>query len=168
MGPLAPRWIGRFLPIEWAAVGDFEKGIEILIQSGVDPRQTNALSTASSQGNLGVMTMLLDAKADPNRINDGGGGIPGTSLHEAAERGHVAAVLLLVEHGADPRIKNSQGMTPRAAVQESLDNIYPDDTPEATLNPPNATKLAEKLMQVISILKEAERRFRREARKHGE
>lgn len=59
-------------------------------------------------------------------------------------------------------------MTPRAAAQESLDNIYLDDILEATLNPPNATRLAEKLMQVISILKEAERRFRREARKPGE
>ncbi|MCJ1247310.1 hypothetical protein MMC30_004524 [Trapelia coarctata] len=163
MGPLAPRWIGRFLPIEWAALGDFEKGIEILIQSGVDPRPTTALNIASSHGKLSVMTMLLDAKADPNRIHDGGKRVSGTSLHGAAEKGHVAAVFLLLEHGADPRIKNSQGKTPQAATQESLDDIYPEDTPEAAFNPPNAAELAGKLIRVIEILKAAERQIKREA-----
>jgi len=158
IGPLAPRWIARFLHIEWAALLGFEKGVEALIQAGVDPRPTTALNTASSEGNVNLMTMLLDANSDPNRIHDRGRGIAGSSLHEAAEKGHFDAVLLLLEHGADPWLENSRGKTALAATQESLDDVYPEDTPEAAFNPPNAADLADRLNQVILILKEAEQR----------
>lgn len=95
--PLAPRWMGRFLHIEWATLLDLEEGVEALIQAGFDPWPTMALNTASSKGNLRMMTMLLDANSDPNQIHDRPRGVTGSSLHEAAEKGHFDAVLFL-EH----------------------------------------------------------------------
>lgn len=112
-----------------------------------------------------MMTLLLDVRSDPNRINDNEGRVPRTSLHQAAERGHVEAVLLLLKHRADPMIRNSQGNTARAATQESLDDIYPEDTLETAFNPPNAAEYAENLTQVIAMLEEAERRIGQAARK---
>jgi ankyrin repeat protein len=149
IGPLAPRWMDRFLHIEWAALLGFEKGVEALIQAGVDSRPTTALNTASSKRNLNMMTMLLDANSDPNRIHNSGRGGAGSSLHEAAEKGHFDAVLLPLEHGADPWLENSRGKTALATTLESLDDVYPEDTPEAALNPRNAAVLAERPKQAI-------------------
>lgn len=92
--------------------------------------------------------------SDPNRIHGRGRGVAGSSLHEAAEKGHFDAVLLLPEHGAGPWIENSLGKTARVATQESLDEIFPEGTPQVAFNPRNAADLAEGLEQVILILKE--------------
>ena len=78
-------------------------------------------------------------------------------MHEAAEKGYFDAVLLLLEHGADPWLENSLGKTALAATLDSLDDIYPEHTPEAAFNPRNAADLAERLRQAILILKEAEK-----------
>lgn len=67
-------------------------------------------------GHAGIIRMLLDAGADPNRIDD----LDQTALHRAAERDGEAVALLLAA-GADPNVaERTLGGTPlHAAAQGS-------------------------------------------------
>ena len=111
-------------PLENAARGGHTRVLAYLLGDGMPTRSEESLraglKAASQSGRLEVCRMLLDAGADPNRI-DSGGGLP---LLRAAYAGHRAVVELLLDRGAKvdgslPRgIRDfgSGGLTPAGAT----------------------------------------------------
>lgn len=80
-----------------------------LIEKGADINKTGwtPLHYAASSGHLAIIAMLLDRSAyidaeSPNRT---------TPLMMAAMYGSPQAVKLLLQEGADPNVKNQQGLT---------------------------------------------------------
>jgi ankyrin repeat protein len=71
---------------------------------------------AALDGDGPAICCLLAAGADPNALLCGrtppGEVISGTALYQAAGRGHLEAVRLLLEAGADPELTDSGGGTP--------------------------------------------------------
>mmetsp|Transcript_97647 Transcript_97647/g.188311 ORF Transcript_97647/g.188311 Transcript_97647/m.188311 type:complete len:566 (-) Transcript_97647:108-1805(-) len=92
-------------------------GVMKLLNQGADlaakdGRGNTALSEAACEGHLEVCRCLLDWKAplgsNPNMANSDGR----TSLHRAAFQGKDIVVQLLLERGADPRLKDRHGELP--------------------------------------------------------
>jgi ankyrin repeat protein len=67
----------------------------------------NALMWASYNGQINLVTLLLEADTDPNIQNDDGD----TALMYASLNGHIEVIRALLKHGADPNIKNNIGDT---------------------------------------------------------
>ena len=82
-----------------AAMGRVEEARRTLPASDEAQRQ-RALSLAAQHGHAGIVRLLLDAGADPNRWNLPGLHAHSTPLHQAALAGHEDVVRLLVERGA--------------------------------------------------------------------
>jgi len=82
-----------------AATGRVDDVRRLLPAAGALGRQ-RALGLAAQHGRTGVVRLLLDAGADPNRYNPPGGHSHATPLHQAALDGHEDVVRLLVERGA--------------------------------------------------------------------
>lgn len=78
--------------------------------SGVDinqkrPTGETALMSAARNGNLKLLNGILDLNANPNlRDNQGQ-----TALHHAIAFNRGATAIALLQRGADPAIKNSNG-----------------------------------------------------------
>jgi ankyrin repeat protein len=66
------------------------------------------LKIASVQGNVAVISALLDYGADINALNEDGC----TALHHAVSQGHTEAAALLVKRGADATTKDRFGKAP--------------------------------------------------------
>eukprot|EP00392_Amoebophrya_sp_AT5.2_P009239 g9267.t1 len=85
-----------------------EKGTD---SNAADTRKYTGLSEASCNGQLPVVEYLLGYNpplgSDPNAKSTEGR----TALHRAAFNGHCAVVTVLLQHGADPRIKDNRGET---------------------------------------------------------
>ena len=64
--------------------------------------------TAASQGNIGRLTELADKVNIDARLSEDGE----TALHRAASRGHLKAVRLLLERGAQVDSVDGEGVTP--------------------------------------------------------
>lgn len=78
--------------------------------SDVDAQQSDgstALLHAVYQGDVELVTALLDAGADPRHMNEYGA----LAISEAAMQGNVAILRLLLEHGADANQANPEGET---------------------------------------------------------
>jgi|GEM_PF-560384 len=86
-------------PLENAAREGHTRVIAYLLGEGMPSRSEESLraglKAASQSGRLDMCRMLLDAGADPNRV-DAGGGLP---LLRAAYAGHRAVVELLLDRG---------------------------------------------------------------------
>ena len=80
-----------------------------LIQKGADVNKTGwaPLHYAASNGHLAIMSLLLDNHAYIDAESPNGT----TPLMMAALYGTASAVKLLLEAGADPLLKNQQGLT---------------------------------------------------------
>jgi len=68
------------------------------------------LGLAVTRGDLAeVKRLVIDCGANPNGQSTVEGGTP---LHTAADRGYLRIVEFLLEHGANPNMKNNYGSTP--------------------------------------------------------
>lgn len=69
----------------------------------------HTLSMAVSKGNIGVLKILLEAGADPNAEGIVSSGASNLPLIAAAEFNDPKMVQMLLDHGADPDLTNSEG-----------------------------------------------------------
>ena len=78
-------------------------------RDGLTPLHTAVTSTPSTSTHptalFATVQLLLSYGADPNRLN----GSHSTALHLACETGREDVIVLLLVHGADPRLVNSRG-----------------------------------------------------------
>ena len=68
------------------------------VNCALDLYHDTPLMSAANRGHTGVVKLLLDAGADPNKINNAGW----TALHSAALHGCAEMAQLLMERGAEP------------------------------------------------------------------
>lgn len=94
-----------------ATLGDVG-AVESLILNAPDAELQLALALSANAGRSGIVTKLLKAGADPDQYNPPGGHSHCTPLHSAVASDQRAAVVALVEGGADLSIKDiHHGMT---------------------------------------------------------
>lgn len=94
-----------------ATLGDVG-AVESLIANAPDDELQLALALSANAGRAEIVTKLLKAGADPDQYNPLGGHSHCTPLHSAVASDQRAAVIALVEGGADLSIKDiHHGMT---------------------------------------------------------
>jgi ankyrin repeat protein len=111
-------------PLHWAWFGGSRAVIDLLLAAGANPtvRDQSLHCTPRAFGNCAPanwgFAFLLRQRlaADPSLavINDGVTG----PLHEAARSGDIETVRLLLDAGADSRLRNSDGRTPGEIAEE--------------------------------------------------
>lgn len=132
----ARGWFGG-PALHWAAVNGFEGIVKRLIDAGSDPNlrdtrfKAHAAGWANEGGHATIRDWLIDhgcklsiteaaafgridivrtfLKGDPDSVNANDGRTP---LHEAAGRGNIELVELLLANGADRGAKDENGLTP--------------------------------------------------------
>lgn len=85
--------------------------------------KSTALHVAAGRGDVGVVFMLLQAKATLVHAKDEQNDTP---LHYAAKNGHMAAASLLFDSGASCSAKNMQGQTPVDVATPALHTFLTD------------------------------------------
>ncbi len=111
----------------WQAAldGDYSR-VKKLLDKGVSPDITDssgytALHYAARAGNVEVVKLLFEFKANPNPRTASGRDCP---LHRSAYQGHENATRLLLENGADPLLQNADGQTAlHKAVERKRDSV---------------------------------------------
>ncbi|KAK7500700.1 hypothetical protein BaRGS_00007944 [Batillaria attramentaria] len=88
--------------------------------SGAEARQSQ-LYIGCFWGIRDVVRQLLEAGIEPNKQNRGSLWTP---LHAAAFQEHGPVVLILLDHGAQPELPDSEGRTPKDFASAS-DKIWP-------------------------------------------
>ena len=108
-------------PLMLAAIKGYLPLAEVLIKKGADVNKTGwtPLHYAASNAHLPVIKLLLENYAYIDAESPNGT----TPLMMASMYGNAAAVQLLIDEGADPMLKNSQGLT---AQQFALRANRPD------------------------------------------
>jgi ankyrin repeat protein len=96
-------------PLMLASLQGLTEICQLLIAKGADVNKPGwaPLHYAATHGHLAVMTLLLDNDAYIDAASPNGT----TPLMMAAHYGTPAAVTLLLEAGADPMLKNDQGLS---------------------------------------------------------
>jgi len=104
---------------EACATGDSD-AVEECIKSGIDVNTQDTdwndrtpLHWACMKGHGDIVQLLLKNEADPNLLMDNGW----SSLHSAAETGHLSIIRALVQYGADIFKQDRYGDTPRKLAQ---------------------------------------------------
>ncbi|MBM81778.1 MAG: hypothetical protein CMJ78_14465 [Planctomycetaceae bacterium] len=129
----------RFDPIHSAARMRDVETVKQELEAGVDVDALNGRATNGDGGNtalwfaaqgpspggLEVARLLIAAGAEVNRHCEHGR----TALQMAAAWGHLDLVQFLIENGADPTIRDDEGMTPAMIASNSK------RVPEAHLKP---------------------------------
>ena len=106
-----------------ASQGNVSK-VKALIKRGVNvnaaapatsqvPQGITPLMFSSAENHLEITKILLDAGADPNQSDKGGG----TALIYAVWKGHLHIVKLLIEHGANVHAETTDGRTPLSVAK---------------------------------------------------
>jgi ankyrin repeat protein len=104
-----------------AAKGGHEEMVAFLTSTGArtnsrDDYAMTPLDWACEKGHVGVVRVLLKYMGAQVLSETHGGGT--TALHWAVGKGHDVIVRLLLLAGADPRMTDYQGRTPRALAEE--------------------------------------------------
>lgn len=96
-------------PLMLAALKGYQDLVEQLIERGADVNKTGwtALHYAASSGQLPTISLLIEHSAYIDAESPNGT----TPLMMAAMYGTPAAVTLLLREGADPQLKNQQGLS---------------------------------------------------------
>lgn len=103
---------GCLLAVEIAALRSTEEVVRLLIRHGAIIAQTDALKFAAVSGRLDMVRCLLDEGADINGMLDADSrGCPtdGPALHSAVQGRFTDSVKFLLDHGADPDLRNAAG-----------------------------------------------------------
>eukprot|EP00375_Theileria_parva_P003352 XP_766034.1 ankyrin repeat protein [Theileria parva strain Muguga] len=123
-------------PLSIAVIKSHTDLIDLLLEHGADPNVTEPddddddscdskksipppLVYCSSSGNTDLVNKLLENGANPNICDSQGW----TSLHCAAESGHLSICKLLIEHGADANIVSRNKNAYILAVMNGHDNV---------------------------------------------
>jgi ankyrin repeat protein len=103
-------------PLMTAILTEDEQALQALIDAGVDVNRPlppevglTLLAGAVRFGRPDTVELLLKNGANPNLAAPGNGT---TALHHAAALGDIPVARLLLNHGADIELRDSQGMTP--------------------------------------------------------
>lgn len=101
-----------FYPVGLAAFFGHLEAVNLLIAAGADihaaaknPFKVQAIHAAVASKNLDIVRAVLDAGADPNAAQQQGF----RPMHESGSSGNRALAELLMQHGADPTVKNDDG-----------------------------------------------------------
>jgi hypothetical protein len=120
-GTFASRWS----PLAAAAEYEADVGmLESLIGGGAHVDGSDALHTAAEKGRGDMVGFLLGRGADVNGVgfeycvSDSKSGEAGTALHFAVDGGSVGVARVLVEKGADVRIRDVRGRTAMERARE--------------------------------------------------
>jgi ankyrin repeat protein len=120
-----PNIAGPHLPsaLSYAFTNNDNEIIEILLRSKAKLDFGNSYSSplmsASYDGNLRFVRLMLDAGADVNEVGRWGT----TALSSAAAAGHVEVVKLLLAHGADTTVKGQEGSALDIAIKKGYKNV---------------------------------------------
>jgi ankyrin repeat protein len=104
--------------------------VELLLDRGADPNapKEDALQVAVGAGRAEIVKLLLERKAAPNRPSKDEANPFGSAyrspLHIAAGRGYVEIAALLIDHGADIELADTEKRTPLEAATAE----YPDSS----------------------------------------
>eukprot|EP00795_Rhopilema_esculentum_P011354 gene11354-21546_t len=101
----------KFDIVKAAQYGILERCQQLIEEGEADVRVPDAedvtmLHWASINNRLNVMDYFLSKGAI---VDQRGGNLNGTPLHWAVRQGHLEAVVLLMKHGADPSLEDSEG-----------------------------------------------------------
>ncbi|KAG6836356.1 hypothetical protein H0H93_008857 [Arthromyces matolae] len=113
---------GLYYPLERAVSCNDLECAKLLISAGARVKGSYALVIAAQKGFTAMINLLLGNGADINEIPpDKYDGSPwqGTPLQEAAKEGAIEAVQFLLDHGADPTLKDTHGKTALELSQAS-------------------------------------------------
>ncbi|MGR3302530.1 MAG: ankyrin repeat domain-containing protein [Candidatus Scalindua sp.] len=107
-------------------IGDIEKLDRLLGENKKRWCSSHTLFKVISQGvHPNIIKLLIEMGADVNDVNEGGGYITKTALHEAIKRNSLDIVKILIENGANIETKNINKYTPlqMAAKQGKTDIV---------------------------------------------
>ena len=93
-------------PLSWKLRGGDIAGVRFLVERGADPN-LGPLKFMPSAAMAEAIPMLLGQGWN---IDEGAG--ERTLLHHDANHGHGAKVRILLDHGADPNVRDAEGRTP--------------------------------------------------------
>lgn len=123
-----PRWPKRKLrpgmdqygrtPLWHRALAGDLAGIRAELAGGADPSfgddvDYSPLHAAVQGGRVEAVKLLLDAGADPNKVDNHGNGPLWTAVLTAPQAARAELIAVLLTAGADPDRKNRHGRSPR-------------------------------------------------------
>lgn len=132
--------------------------LQALLEGGADlaPHLRRLADLAMMPPRPSVMAWLLQHGLDPNlqwRNLEGWE----TLLHRAARLGQAALVEVLLQHGADPQGRDSEGLTPLGRIEQSIANANRAEAadPDPDRARIEGTEPRERYAAVIALLQEA-------------
>ena len=108
------RDVNGWTALHWAAINNNIECLELLLKSNVDKNSIDsngktAIHHAVERCNIDILRKLLEFKDINVDILDENGMTP---LHIAAELNNELSLMTLLEFGADPELKNKEGLSP--------------------------------------------------------